>query len=51
VPTSFHTFEEFDSSEKWERDSGTKAQFAGIVAGALGWDPSHNIPENISGIA
>src|SRR5882724_5119463 len=21
--------------------------FAGLLAGALGWDPSHNIPENI----
>jgi hypothetical protein len=46
-PPSFHTSEEFDLSEKWETNSETKAQFAGMLAGALGWDPSHNIPENI----
>jgi hypothetical protein len=32
-PPSFHTFEEFDSSEKWETESGMKAQFAGMLAG------------------
>ena len=49
-PPSFHTFEEFDFSEEWETGSETKARFAGMLAGALGWDPSHNIPEKYSGI-
>lgn len=46
-PPSFHTFEEFEVSEGWLTDSETNARFAGMLAGAFGWDPSHNIPENI----
>lgn len=46
-PPSFHTIEEFELSEAWETDSGISARFAGMLAGAFGWDPSHNIPENI----
>lgn len=46
-PPSFHTFEEFEISEGWLTDSETKALFAGMLAGAFGWDPSHNIPDNI----
>ena len=46
-PPSFHTFEEFELSEEWLTDNETKARFAGMLAGAFGWDPSHNIPENI----
>lgn len=47
VPPSFHTAEEFEITEEWKDDPETKALFAGMVAGAQGWDPSHNIPENI----
>lgn len=46
-PPSFHTSQEFEISEGWQTDGETKACFAGMLAGALGWDPSHNIPENI----
>lgn len=46
-PPSFHTFEEFEFSEGWQTDSETKARFAGMLTGAFGWDPSHNLPENI----
>lgn len=46
-PPSFHTIEEFEISEGWETDGEIRARFAGMLAGAFGWDPSHNIPENI----
>ena len=46
-PPSFHTSEDFEFSEAWLDDQETKAFFAGILAGAQGWDPSHNIPDNI----
>lgn len=46
-PPSFHTIEEFEVSEGWQTDDETKARFAGMLAGALGWDPTHNIPEDI----
>jgi hypothetical protein len=46
-PPSFHTSEEFEVSEEWRTDENTKALFGGMLTGALGWDPSHNIPENI----
>jgi len=46
-PPSFHTADEFQISEEWTADDQTKARFAGMLAGAQGWDPSHNIPENI----
>jgi hypothetical protein len=46
-PPSFHTLEDFEISEEWDADGETKAMFAGLLAGALGWDPSHNIPDNI----
>jgi hypothetical protein len=46
-PPSFHTHDEFDYSETWLTDGQTKALFAGMLAGAQGWDPSHNVPENI----
>jgi Domain of unknown function (DUF4145) len=47
VPPSFHTADEFEISEDWKGDPEIKALFAGMLAGAQGWDPSHNIPENI----
>jgi hypothetical protein len=47
VPPSFHTADEFEITEEWKADPETKAFFAGMLAGAQGWDPSHNIPENI----
>lgn len=46
-PPSFHTSEEFEVSEEWRTDDETKGLFGGMLAGAFGWDPSHNIPENI----
>lgn len=46
-PPSFHTLGEFEVTEEWGTDVETKAFFAATLAGALGWDPSHNIPDNI----
>jgi len=46
-PPSFHTSNELHVAEEWRNDTETKAMFAGMLTGALGWDPSHNIPENI----
>jgi hypothetical protein len=46
-PPSFHTLDELDIAEEWRTDAETKAMFAGMLMGASGWDPSHNIPDNI----
>jgi hypothetical protein len=46
-PPSFHTFGEVKITEEWLADEQTKALFAGMVAGAQGWDPSHNVPDSI----
>jgi hypothetical protein len=47
VPPSFHAADEFEITEEWKDDAETRAVFAGMLAGAQGWDPSHNIPDNI----
>jgi len=39
--------EDFEVTEEWRTDEETKAMFAGMLAGAFGWDPSHNVPDNI----
>jgi len=46
-PPSFHTLDEFEVTEEWKDDDQTKGLFAGMLAGAQGWDPSHSIPESI----
>lgn len=46
-PPSFHQSEEFEITEEWKADNWTKGLFAGMLAGAQGWDPTHNIPDNI----
>jgi hypothetical protein len=46
-PPSFRASEDFEFSEAWLDDQETKAYFAGMLAGAQGWDPAHNIPDNI----
>lgn len=46
-PPSFHTVDELEISDEWKTDGETKALFAGMLTGALGWDPSHGIPHNI----
>jgi hypothetical protein len=46
-PPSFHTLNELEITEQWKSDEETKAVFAGMLTGAFGWDPSHNIPDNI----
>ena len=46
-PPSFHTFGEVKITEEWLADGETKALFAGMLAGAQGWDPSHNVPDGI----
>lgn len=46
-PPSFHSADELKVHEDWLNDSGAKAVFAGILAGGLGWDPAHGIPDNI----
>ncbi len=46
-PSGFHTADEFDINEQWATDPQTVAYFIGMLTGARGWDPSHNIPANI----
>ena len=46
-PPSFHGPDEFEITEDWKSDNETKGLFAGMLAGAQGWDPTHNIPDNI----
>jgi HEPN domain-containing protein len=43
-PPSFHTQEEIEIGDEWIVDGATVAMFAGLVAGAFGWDSFHNIP-------
>jgi hypothetical protein len=46
-PPSFHTWDDVEVVEEWVGEAQVKAMFAGLLAGASAWDPSHNIPENI----
>ena len=46
-PPSFHTAEELHVTEEWVDDSQTRALFMGLLHGALGWDPSLQIPSAI----
>lgn len=46
-PPGFHTADEFHINEQWTTDAQTVVYFVGILTGARGWDPSHNIPTNI----
>ena len=47
-PPSFHSIDEFEIHEGWESDPTLRAMFSGMVAGALGWDPRHNLPPALS---
>ena len=46
-PPGFHAADEFDINEQWVTDAQIVAYFLGMLMGARGWDPSHNIPANI----
>ena len=46
-PPSFHSAEEIQVSEEWIDDPQICAMFLGLLQGALGWDPSHQIPPAI----
>lgn len=46
-PPSFHSEKELQISEKWVDDPQICAMFLGLLHGALGWDPSHQIPPAI----
>lgn len=46
-PPAFHTSDEWETEEAWVDESPVKGMFAGLVAGAMGWDPEHGIPQNI----
>jgi Domain of unknown function (DUF4145) len=46
-PPSFHTIDELELAESWTKDPQAVALFLGMLSGARGWDPSHNIPANI----
>ena len=46
-PPSFHSFEELEITEEWVEDQQTCAMFLGLLQGALGWDPSRQIPPAI----
>jgi len=46
-PPSFHSIEDLKISEEWVEDPKIYAMFLGLLHGALGWDPSHQIPAAI----
>jgi hypothetical protein len=47
-PPSFHSAEELEVKEDgWSDDRRLLAMFLGLLHGALGWDPSHQIPTAI----
>ncbi len=46
-PPAYHTIDEFAVTERWDTDSHSLAYFVGMLSGAQGWDPSHNIPHTI----
>jgi len=46
-PPSFHTLEDLVIEEEWCSDPTILAMFTGMLAGAMGWDPSHSIPDNV----
>ena len=46
-PPSFHSLEELEVVQEWVNDSQISAMFLGLLQGALGWDPSHQIPPSI----
>jgi hypothetical protein len=39
-PPSFHTWDDVEVVEEWVDEAQMKAMFAGLLAGALGWDPA-----------
>jgi HEPN domain-containing protein len=46
-PPSFHSAEELEIVDEWIDDQQVCAMFIGLLHGALGWDPSHQIPPAI----
>jgi len=46
-PPSFHSVEELEIAEEWTNDPETCSMFLGLVEGALGWDPTHQVPPAI----
>ncbi len=44
MPPSFHSEDELEIKDEWVTEPFTVAMFAGLVAGALGWDSAHSIP-------
>jgi hypothetical protein len=46
-PPSFHSTDELEISEEWVEDQQICAMFLGLLHGALGWDPSYQIPPAI----
>lgn len=44
---SFHSAEELEIIDEWVDDQQVCAMFLGLLHGALGWDPSHQIPPAI----
>lgn len=46
-PPSFHSADELEIVDEWVKDPQICAMFLGLLHGALGWDPSHQIPPAI----
>ena len=46
-PPSFHSGDELEIVEEWVEDQQICAMFLGLLHGALGWDPSHQLPPAI----
>jgi len=47
-PPSFHSAADIDVEETWVSDPTERAMFLGMLSGALGWDPSHQVPPAIA---
>jgi hypothetical protein len=46
-PPSFHTESEIHLRESWVNTTSDRAMFIGMLTGALGWDPAHQVPPAI----
>jgi hypothetical protein len=46
-PPSFHSTDEIEIVDEWVKDTQICSMFLGLLHGALGWDPSQQIPPAI----
>ena len=44
IPPSFHSIDEIEIEDAWVDDESVFAMFCGMLHGACGWDPMHDMP-------